>query len=111
MVEKILQTHPAAIHELDSAKKNVLLLAVENRRFDVVKLLRLKYKKIKSTFRAVDQDRNNVLHLAARCKPGYWIGIPEGFQMHMEIRTFEVRHHFLTIILNNNTKFKNFIKG
>ena len=39
MVEKMLDTFPVAIHDVDSDNKNVVLLAIENRQPRVYKLL------------------------------------------------------------------------
>nr|KYP58037.1 Serine/threonine-protein phosphatase 6 regulatory ankyrin repeat subunit C [Cajanus cajan] len=65
MVEKILDTFPVAIHDVDSANKNVVLLAIENRQPRVYKML-TKRKLVKETaFRHIDNQGNSALHLAA----------------------------------------------
>ncbi|KAJ9692856.1 hypothetical protein PVL29_011784 [Vitis rotundifolia] len=65
MVEKILEVNPVAINDKNKEKKNVVLLAVENRQLEVYELLvKRKFRK-DSVFRAVDNDGNSALHLAA----------------------------------------------
>ncbi|KAL6335053.1 hypothetical protein AAG906_026433 [Vitis piasezkii] len=65
MVEKILEVNPVAINDKNEEKKNVVLLAVENRQPEVYELLvKRKFRK-DSVFRAVDNKGNSALHLAA----------------------------------------------
>ncbi|RVW35640.1 hypothetical protein CK203_108168 [Vitis vinifera] len=65
MVEKILEVNPVAINDKNKEKKNVILLAVENRQPEVYELLvKRKFQK-ESVFRAVDNKGNSALHLAA----------------------------------------------
>ena len=65
MVEKILEVNPVAINDKNEEKKNVILLAVENRQPEVYELLvKRKFQK-ESVFRAVDNKGNSALHLAA----------------------------------------------
>ncbi|XP_027339512.1 uncharacterized protein LOC113853214 [Abrus precatorius] len=65
MVEKILETNPVAIHDVDSNNKNVVLLAIENRQPRVYSLLNKKSLTKESAFRQVDNQGNSALHLAA----------------------------------------------
>ncbi|QCD77030.1 hypothetical protein DEO72_LG1g652 [Vigna unguiculata] len=65
MVEKILDTEPVAIHEVDSENKNVVLLAIENRRPHVYSLLNKRSLIRETAFRQVDKYGNSALHLAA----------------------------------------------
>ncbi|KAJ9692851.1 hypothetical protein PVL29_011783 [Vitis rotundifolia] len=66
MVEKILEVNPVAINDKNEEKKNVVLLAVENRQPEVYELLvKRKFRK-DSVFRAVDNNGNSALHLAAK---------------------------------------------
>ena len=92
MVESILNFHPKAIHDIDSEKKNLVLLAVENRHPHVFQLL-LKKKILKDTvFGAVDNNGNSALHLAAMFtdnKP--WLTPGASLQMQWEVKWFEVR--------------------
>ncbi|BAT87366.1 hypothetical protein VIGAN_05072700 [Vigna angularis var. angularis] len=65
MVEKILDTEPMAIHEVDSENKNVVLLAIENRQPHVYSLLNKRSLIRETAFRQVDKNGNSALHLAA----------------------------------------------
>ncbi|XP_050364603.1 uncharacterized protein LOC126783223 [Argentina anserina] len=90
MVEKILELFPVAIHDLNSQKKNIVLLAVEHRQPHVYKLL-IKSKITKeSVFCKVDKDGNSALHLAATLgeyKP--WLIPGAALQMQWEIKWYE----------------------
>ena len=68
MVEKILELFPVAVHDMDANKKNIVLLAVENRQPQLYQLLLEKKKKTlkESLFRKVDDEANSALHLAAK---------------------------------------------
>ncbi|KAI9114821.1 hypothetical protein K1719_013834 [Acacia pycnantha] len=68
MVEKILDTFPLAIQDVDADNKNVVLLTVENRQPHVFNLLRKMEFVKESAFRQVDSQGNSVLHLAASCR-------------------------------------------
>ncbi|XP_050236057.1 uncharacterized protein LOC126686077 isoform X2 [Mercurialis annua] len=65
MVEKILDIYPVAIHDMNSEKKNIVLLAVENRQPHVYELLWKREVMRASIFRKVDDNWNSALHLAA----------------------------------------------
>ncbi|KAL2960087.1 hypothetical protein AAZX31_17G021500 [Glycine max] len=65
MVEKMLDTFPVAIHDVDSDNKNVVLLAIENRQPRVYKLLTKRNLVKESAFRHIDNQGNSALHLAA----------------------------------------------
>eukprot|EP00268_Persea_americana_P022148 TRINITY_DN2203_c0_g1_i11.p1 TRINITY_DN2203_c0_g1~~TRINITY_DN2203_c0_g1_i11.p1 ORF type:complete len:354 (-),score=38.59 TRINITY_DN2203_c0_g1_i11:335-1396(-) len=66
MVEQILNKFPVAIRDEDADKKNVVLLAVENRHPKIYKLLLSKYyKSLESVFQKVDKAGNTAIHLAA----------------------------------------------
>ncbi|KAK7348191.1 hypothetical protein VNO80_22741 [Phaseolus coccineus] len=68
MVEKILDTFPVAIQDVDSDNKNVVLLAIENRQPRVYKMLTKRNLVKESAFRHIDNQGNSALHLAARYK-------------------------------------------
>ncbi|KAK9281064.1 hypothetical protein L1049_003957 [Liquidambar formosana] len=91
IVEKILELFPVAIHDMNSDKKNIVLLAAENRQHHVYKLL-LNIGKIskESVFRKVDNNGNSALHLAATLG-AYWPWLVSGatLQMKWEIRWYE----------------------
>ncbi|RDX77181.1 Ankyrin repeat-containing protein, partial [Mucuna pruriens] len=89
MVEKIMELFPVAVHDIDAKKKNIVLLAVENRQTYLYDFL-LKKKNLKeSIFRKVDNEGNSALHLAAKLgdyKP--WLIPGEALQMHWEIKWY-----------------------
>ncbi|KAH9649869.1 ANK REP REGION domain-containing protein [Citrus sinensis] len=94
MVEQILDTFPVAIHDLDSDRKNVVLLAIENRQ-------------TKSIFRQVDSQGNSALHLAAKFgdhRP--WLLPGAALQMQWEIKWYQfvkksMPRHFFTRFNDN----------
>ncbi|XP_031403635.1 uncharacterized protein LOC116212989 isoform X2 [Punica granatum] len=65
IVDAILDKFPKAIEEEDCQKKNVVLLAAENRQSRVYRLLESKRMVHESVFRQVDADGNSALHLAS----------------------------------------------
>ncbi|MED6110608.1 hypothetical protein PIB30_044670, partial [Stylosanthes scabra] len=89
MVEKILDMFPVAVHDMDCNKKNIVLLAVENRQPHLYEFL-LKKETIKeSLFRKVDDEGNSALHLAAKLgdyKP--WIIPGAALQMYWELKWY-----------------------
>ena len=92
MVEKILELFPVAMHDMNSEKKNIVLLAVEHRQPHVYKLLLKKNFLKESMFHKVDTEGNSALHLAARLgdyKP--WLIPGAALQMQWEIKWYEVR--------------------
>lgn len=101
MVAKILELFPAAIHDTNNEKKNIVLLAVENRQPHVYEFL-VKLKIMKETiFRKRDKDGNSALHLAAMLgdhRP--WLIPGAALQMQWEIKWYEV------ILAENNEKIE-----
>lgn len=93
IVDKILQLLPIAIHDTDKDKKNIVLLAVENRHPDLYQfLLKLKNFARESAFREVDKDGNSALHLAAKHGDYEPWRIPgAALQMQCEIKWHKVR--------------------
>ncbi|KAK7332227.1 hypothetical protein VNO80_28976 [Phaseolus coccineus] len=65
MVEKILDTDPVAIEEVDSENKSAVLLAIENRQPHVFNLLNKRSLIRETALRKVDKYGNSALHLAA----------------------------------------------
>lgn len=66
IVEEILKKIPFAIHYEDKAEnKNIVLLSVENRQYQVFEYL-IKHHYSKNAFQRVDKDGNSVSHLAAK---------------------------------------------
>ena len=91
MVEQILDTFPVAIHDLDSDRKNVVLLAIENRQTSIYKLLLNRKILGESIFRQVDSQGNSALHLAAKFgdhRP--WLLPGAALQMQWEIKWYQV---------------------
>ncbi|CAN1149536.1 hypothetical protein LINPERHAP2_LOCUS17074 [Linum perenne] len=90
MVQRILETFPVAIHDLDCNNKNVVLLAVENKHVQVFKLLKEKVILKESVFGKVDVDGNSALHLAATfgdSRP--WLIPGAGLQMQWELKWYK----------------------
>nr|XP_048323164.1 uncharacterized protein LOC112492817 [Ziziphus jujuba var. spinosa] len=91
IVERILDKFPTAIQDTDIAKKNILILTVENRQPSVYNLLRNKKMLSEGIIRKVDHEHNSVLHVAAiydkDMKPWPIPGI--ALQMQWEIKWFE----------------------
>lgn len=96
MVEKILELFPRAIRDTNAEKKNVVMLAVENRQVHVYQLLLIMKKNIPmedNVFKKVDNQGNSVLHLAARLEAPYkpWLILGPALQMQWEIKWYQVR--------------------
>ncbi|WVY93992.1 hypothetical protein V8G54_033080 [Vigna mungo] len=102
MVEKIMESFPVAVHDMDANKKNIVLLAVENRQTYLYDLLLKKKSMKESIFDKVDNEGNSALHLAAKLgeyKP--WLIPGEALQMHWEIKWYlfvkeSMRPHFFS---------------
>ncbi|XP_041022362.1 uncharacterized protein LOC121263505 [Juglans microcarpa x Juglans regia] len=94
MIEKILEIFPEAVYEVDSKKKNIVLLSVEHKQPRVYKLL-LQKKQEKniihdSMFWEVDNEGNTALHLAAKKGSSDSWPVPgAALQMNWEIKWFE----------------------
>ncbi|KAK8486513.1 hypothetical protein V6N13_045947 [Hibiscus sabdariffa] len=98
MVDEILQRFPVAIHETNTEKKNIVLLAVENRQPHVYELLLKKNIMKDSVFRAVDHNGNSALHLAAMLgdhRP--WLIPGAALQMQWEIKWYEFVKHSMPV--------------
>lgn len=90
MVEKILDKFPVAIQDINSERKNVVLLAVENRQPHVYRLLLKRKILLESVFRKLDIKGNSALHLAATLgeyRP--WLIPGAALQMQWEIRWYK----------------------
>ncbi|RWR75637.1 serine/threonine-protein phosphatase 6 regulatory ankyrin repeat subunit B-like protein [Cinnamomum micranthum f. kanehirae] len=92
IVEEILNEFPVAIHDEDADKKNVVLLAVENRQPKIYKLLRKKYHKShESVFQKVDKNGNSAIHLAATFgKNRPWRISSAAIQMQWDLKWYNV---------------------
>ena len=104
MVEKTLQDLPLTIHDRDFKRKNIVLLAVENRQSHLYDFL-LKSSHLRDqdlALHAVDEDGNSALHLAAELK-NYesWLIPSSTLPMHWEVIWYEVcKIDFLICCLN-----------
>ncbi|KAL0437452.1 UNVERIFIED_CONTAM: hypothetical protein Sradi_0453100 [Sesamum radiatum] len=65
MVEKILDLFPVAIYDMNNEKKNIVLLAVENRQPHLYTFLLRRKSVREAIFRQRDAHGNTALHLAA----------------------------------------------
>ncbi|KAJ1395169.1 PGG domain [Sesbania bispinosa] len=91
MVEKILDTFPVAIHDVDSDNKNVVLLAIENRQPRVYKLLAKRNSVKESAFRQIDNQGNSALHLAATYREHRPWRVPgDAMQMQWEYKWYKL---------------------
>ncbi|XP_015892045.3 uncharacterized protein LOC107426391 isoform X1 [Ziziphus jujuba] len=90
IVERILNEYPVAIQDRNEERKNILVLAAENRQASVYNLLISKDMLRESIIRKVDRNQNSVLHVAAvysKDKPWPIPGV--AFQMQWEIKWFQ----------------------
>ncbi|KAJ1427260.1 PGG domain [Sesbania bispinosa] len=91
MVEKILDTFPVAIHDVDSDNKNVVLLAIENRQPRVYKLLAKRNSVKETAFRQIDNQGNSALHLAATYREHRPWRVPgDAMQMQWEYKWYKL---------------------
>ncbi|XP_038970183.1 uncharacterized protein LOC103708122 isoform X2 [Phoenix dactylifera] len=90
MVEKILNDMPVAVLDMDEDDKNIVLIAAENRQSRVYELMS-KREFIKDiVFRAVDNDGNSALHLAAKLVSNRpWPIRGAALQMQWEIKWYK----------------------
>ena len=95
MIMKILESYPVAVYDVDKDKKNIVLVAVENKQPHVYELLLSMKKNQKiiqeSVFFEVDCERNSVLHLAAKKGDFNWPVPGAASQMQWDIKWYEVR--------------------
>jgi len=110
VVEKILDTDPVAIQEVDSENKSAVLLAIENRQPHVFNLLNERRLIRETALRQVDNYGNSALHLAATYrshKPWRFPGA--AMQMQWEYKWYKV--NILPISHNNFKKFSQINSG
>lgn len=91
MVEEIIEQFPVAINDMNTDKKNIVLLAVENRQSHIYKFLQGQKIMKETIFRKTDKDGNSALHLAAMMgshRP--WLIPGSALQMQWEIKWYEV---------------------
>ncbi|KAJ4723001.1 putative Ankyrin repeat-containing protein [Melia azedarach] len=87
MVGKILDTFPMAIQDEDCDKKNLVLLAVENRQTHVYELLLKRKTGMESAFRQLDNQGNSALHLAAKFEDFRPLSLIPGAALQMQWET------------------------
>ncbi|WJZ85835.1 hypothetical protein VitviT2T_005352 [Vitis vinifera] len=108
MVDSILEKFPVAIHDRNKEKKNVVLLAVENRQPEVYEILLKKNILKDSVFGVVDNEGNSALHLAAMLGDYQPWHIPgAALQMQWEIKWYKfvknsMPPHFFSHYNNKN---------
>lgn len=91
IVDKILDTFPIAIQDMDSENKNAVLMAVENRQTDVYNLLLKRPMLKESVFQQLDNGGNSALHLAAKYGDNRpWLIPGDALQMQWEIKWYKV---------------------
>lgn len=91
IVDIILRHFPVAIHDADKDRKNLLLLAAENRHSEVYKRL-LKNRTVPIVIHKVDDQGNTALHLAAKHEDNnkLWPVPGAALQMQWEIKWYRV---------------------
>jgi len=96
MVDEMLNRIPSVIHNTNSKKENVLLVAVLNRQPLVVESLKTKMQSKLEVWNnltlTVDEDENTMLHLAANAPGGDkpWQIAGSALQMVWDIKWFQV---------------------
>ena len=96
IVEELVKKVSSSIYDLNLENKNVLLVAVENRRTMVVEALRKRFEECnkKAIFddliQGVDDEDNTVLHLAAIKSDRDWHISGAALQMMWHIKWFQV---------------------
>ncbi|KAL5077377.1 hypothetical protein RYX36_016361 [Vicia faba] len=115
IVDELITKIPSSIYEVNLENKNVLLVAVENRRTIVVEALRKRFEECnkKAIFdnliQGVDMEENTVLHLAATRSDRDWHISGAALQMMWHIKWFQqytkglVPEHF-TVRTNKKDK-------
>ena len=93
MVKKFLDHLPLSIHEITSENKNILLVAAENRQPHII--LAMKNRDVwDSLIQTVDNEGNNVLHLAAKAATRKaWQIAGSAMQMQWEVKWYKVKFY------------------
>ncbi|KAL0418711.1 UNVERIFIED_CONTAM: hypothetical protein Sradi_1284600 [Sesamum radiatum] len=92
MVEKILDLFPVAIYDINNEKKNIVLLAVENRQPHLYTFLLGRKTMGATIFRQRDAHGNSALHLAAMLPADNlqpWPVLGAALQMQWEIKWYK----------------------
>ena len=94
MVEKILQEFPMTIHDWDSTRKNIVLVAVESRQTHIYDFLLRRRSDVVDkdlAFHERDEKGNSALHIAAGLQNSRGWFIPTSMlQLQWEVKWFEV---------------------
>lgn len=111
IVEKLIAKIPSSIYDLNLENKNVLLVAVENRRTNVVEALKKRFDKcnkmaiFNDLIQGVDERENTVLHLAATKSDRDWNISGAALQMMWHIKWFQVFLFFQLRRIHRSLKF------
>ncbi|XP_062079388.1 uncharacterized protein LOC133783773 [Humulus lupulus] len=92
MVGEIIKRFPLAIYDKTKDKKNIVLVALENRKADVYKLLLRTHPQNQSLFWKLDENLNSALHVAAKWnqkRPNPWRIPGDALQLLWEIKWFK----------------------
>ncbi|KAJ9697397.1 hypothetical protein PVL29_009287 [Vitis rotundifolia] len=93
MVEKILQEFPMTIHDWDSTRKNIVLVAVESRQSHIYDFLLRRRSDVVDkdlAFRERDEKGNSALHIAAGLQNSRgWSISTSMLQLQWEVKWFE----------------------
>ncbi|KAL5538812.1 hypothetical protein UlMin_045165 [Ulmus minor] len=91
MVKRIIDKFPVAIYDAGQERKNLLLVALENRHLKIYELLLKKYPPKCVIFQKVDINGNTALHFAARYSDSVrsWPVPGAALQMQWEIKWLE----------------------
>ena len=90
MVIEIRRRIPSAIHNTNSKRQNVLLVAVKHRQPQVVEILKMSSNEVWSNLIVgMDSDENTALHLAAKGEKRWPIG-GSALQMMWDIKWLQV---------------------
>ncbi|TYJ96032.1 serine/threonine-protein phosphatase 6 regulatory ankyrin repeat subunit B-like [Cucumis melo var. makuwa] len=113
MVSRIFEHCPLAIRDSNQEKKNVVLLAAEYRQPHVYKFLLRKKSDLEILFRAVDENGDSAVHLAAHLKTDNpWHITGPALQMQWEVKwykyvrdsvepNFFVKHNYKGVLARN----------
>jgi len=107
IMEKILHDFPHAVHDEDTHKKNVVLLAVQYRQPHVYQFLlkrRKKNEELDRIFLQFDDQGNSARHLAAATIGDYkpWRIPGAALQLQWEIKWYKVWHKHVYIYIERH---------
>jgi len=101
-LSELISAQPSLIWDVDSENRTILHIAVLHRHASIFGLIHQigHIKDVIVTFE--DEDKNTLLHLAAKLAPPGQLELVSGaaFQMCMEMLWFEVQCNFLILLMN-----------